>query len=217
MLITSAKLADEATDLFNDEDVPIHYRLVGAGTAPSEIMDILGLGSTEKEIFLSLLPKNFADGMLLKMRKTLKLGSANSGIAFTIPLTGVTNLMLRMMQSVEQPEQNLTERTGEHMMMENQHTLIAAIVDRGFSGNVMEAAKAAGAGGGTVLHSRSVGDETATGFWGQSVQEEKEIVLILAPHESKNAIMSAISEKCGMHSDAKGTVVSLPIDQVMGI
>jgi hypothetical protein len=29
--------------------------------------------------------------------------------------------------------------------------------------------------------------------------------------------MSAISEKCGMHSDAKGTVISLPIDQVMGI
>ena len=39
MLITSASFADEATDLFNDEDVPIHYRLVGAGTAPSEIMD----------------------------------------------------------------------------------------------------------------------------------------------------------------------------------
>ena len=102
------------------------------------------------------------------------------------------------------------------MMIENEHTLIAAIVDRGVSGNVMEAAKAAGAGGGTVLHGRSVGNESATGFWGQSLQE-KDIVLILAPLESKVAIMSAISEKCGMHSDAKGTVISLPIDQVMGI
>ena len=102
-------------------------------------------------------------------------------------------------------------------MTENNYTLIAAFVDRGFSGDVMEAAKAAGAGGGTVLHGRSIGSEDATGFWGQSVQEEKDIVLILAPHKSKVAIMRAISEKCGMHSKAKGTVVSLPIDEVMGI
>ena len=59
--------------------------------------------------------------------------------------------------------------------------------------------------------------EEATGFWGLSVQEEKEIVLILADHEKKTAIMRAVSEKYGMHSEAKGLVLSLPIDSVMGI
>lgn len=81
----------------------------------------------------------------------------------------------------------------------------------------MEAAKGAGAGGGTVLHSRSIDSKEATTFFGMSLQEEKEIVLILAKHESKKEIMRAISEKCGMHSDAKGLVMSLPIDSVMGI
>lgn len=95
--------------------------------------------------------------------------------------------------------------------------LIAAIVDRGFSGDVMEAAKKAGAGGGTVLHSRSIESEEATNFWGMSVQEEKEIVLILTKHESKKEIMRAISENCGMQSKAKDLVMSLPIDSVMGI
>lgn len=214
MLIANQKLAEKAAELFLEQNLPLQYRMNAKGTASSEIMDTLGFGSVDKYVLAAMVPRSFGSEMLGLLHTKLRLDAVNSGIAFTIPLTGVTNLMLRMMQSVEQAEQ---ERKGEHMMMENQHTLIAAIVDRGFSGNVMEAAKAAGAGGGTILHSRSVGNEAATGFWGQSVQEEKEIVLILAPHESKNAIMGAISEKCGMHSDAKGTVVSLPIDQVMGI
>ena len=68
-----------------------------------------------------------------------------------------------------------------------------------------------------MVHSRAIENENATGFWGLSVQEEKEIVLILAELENKLPIMRAISEKCGMHSEAKGLVISLPIDSVMGI
>lgn len=102
-------------------------------------------------------------------------------------------------------------------MAEVKYVLIAAIVDRGFNNEVMDAARAAGAGGGTVIHSRSIDSEEATGFWGLSVQEEKEIVLILAEAENKMNIMRAISEKCGMRSEAKGLVMSLPIDSVMGI
>ena len=102
-------------------------------------------------------------------------------------------------------------------MSNNNYVLITAIVNRGFSSEVMDAARAAGAGGGTVIHSRSISSEEATNFWGMSAQEERELVLILAKHEDKVKIMSAISEGCGMHSDAKGLVMSLPIDSVMGL
>ena len=218
MLITSAKLADEATDLFNDEDVPIHYRLVGAGTAPSEIMDILGLGSTEKDIFLSLLPKNFADGMLVKLRKSLKLGSANSGIAFTIPLTSANNFVLKRLGEVsEEYSRTHKERKVENTVMENKYTMVAAIVDQGHGEEVMNAARSEGARGGTVIHGRQVGDETAVNFWGISLQDEKEIVMIITDDEHKLPIMKVISRECGVNSEAKGFVVSLPIDRVIGI
>ncbi len=49
------------------------------------------------------------------------------------------------------------------------------------------------------------------------MQEEKEIVLILSEAEKKMEIMSGISEKCGMRSEAKGLVMALPIDAVMGL
>lgn len=217
VLIATYKLADKAAEMFREKNLPVQYRLNAKGTASSEIMDTLGFGSVDKCILAGMVPKSFGHEMLGLLHSKLRLDAVNSGIAFTIPLTGVTNLLMRMMESVEEKNQETTEGTGEHLMTENNYTLIAAFVDRGFSGDVMEAAKAAGAGGGTVLHGRSIGSKDATGFWGQSVQEEKDIVLILAPHKNKVAIMRAISEKCGMHSKAKGTVVSLPIDEVMGI
>ncbi len=68
-----------------------------------------------------------------------------------------------------------------------------------------------------MIHSRWIGNEEITSLWGLSVQDEKEIVLILSEIEKKVEIMSAISEKCGMCSASKGMVLSLPIDAVTGL
>ena len=53
-------------------------------------------------------------------------------------------------------------------------------------------------------------------LWGMSIQEEKEMIFIVAEKESKRNIMQAIGEKCGIHSEAEGIVVSLPIESVLG-
>ena len=39
--------------LYRKRYVPIHIQCTGKGTATSEIMDILGLGSSEKDVVLS--------------------------------------------------------------------------------------------------------------------------------------------------------------------
>ena len=109
------------------------------------------------------------------------------------------------------------ERKDEIIMTDTKHVLIAAIVNRGFSSDVMNAARDAGARGGTVMHSRQIGNDEIRGFWGLSVQDEKEIVLILSDTENKVRIMQKISEHCGLNSDAQGIVMSLPIDSVIGV
>lgn len=217
MLIATPKLADRAAELFLKSALPIQYRLNAQGTASSEIMDTLGLGSIDKGVLISTVPQSFGQTMLGLLHSELRLDAVNSGIAFTIPLTGVSNLLLRMMDQTAKETDSAKNGKDEMSMVTSKYVLISAIVNRGFSSEVMDAARAAGAGGGTVLHSRSIGSEEATSFWGLSVQEEKEIVLILADHEKKTDIMSAISKNCGMHSDAKGVVMSLPIDAVMGL
>ena len=102
-------------------------------------------------------------------------------------------------------------------MTDNDYSMIMAIVNQGFSEDVMNAARPMGASGGTVFHSRRVGNEQAMKFWKISVQEEREVVIILAKKEDKLAIMQEIGKKCGMHSQAQGIVMSLPVDNVMGL
>ena len=217
MLIATPKLADKAAKMFLKSAMPIQYRLNGEGTASSEIMDTLGLGGSDKGILISTVPESFGRAMLGKLHSELRLDAVNSGIAFTIPLTGASKLVVGMMDHTAQSSSNEIKRKDENAMAKSDYALIAAIVNRGFSGEVMDAAKAAGAGGGTVVHSHSIGSEQASTVWGLGLQEEKDIVLILAETESKAAIMRSIAETCGIHSKAGGTVVSLPIDSVMGI
>lgn len=214
VLIATPKLCDRAAEMFRKSDLPVQYRLGAEGTASSDIMDTLGLGSIDKGVLVSTVPRSFGNTMLAMLHSELRLDAINSGIAFTLPLSGVNNLLLRMMDHTAQQHENGKENT---VMSDNTYVLITAIVNRGFSSEVMDAARAAGAGGGTVIHSRSISSEEATNFWGLSAQEERELVLILAKREDKVKIMSAISEHCGMHSDAKGLVMSLPIDSVMGL
>ena len=213
ILIATPKLTDKAAQMFRSQNLPIQYRMSAQGTASSDIMDTLGFGSIDKCILISTVTADFGRQMLSQLHTRLRLDAVNSGIAFTIPLTGATDHLVRMMNAGPKGD----NRKDTTTMAENNYTLIAAIVDRGFGGDVMDAAKAAGAGGGTIINSRGIQSEGAADFWGLGLQEGKQIVLILAEHKDKLAIMSAISEKYGMNTEAKGVVLSLPIDSVMGL
>ncbi len=218
MLIATPKLADKAAKLFQKVDAPLLHRLHAVGTASSEMMDILGLGSIDKGLLVSILPKGKADEMLGQFHTTLRLGLPGSGIAFTLPLSGANALVFRMLDPLAAREQ--TTGKEENNMEDHKHMLIAAVVNQGYSEKVMDAARAAGAGGGSVLHSRHIIDgesEAAVSFWGLNVQEEKEIILIISNTENKLAIMKAVGEACGMRTEAQGIVVSLPIDSAIGL
>ncbi len=154
--------------------------------------------------------------MLLRLHKALKIGTVNSGIAFTLPIGAASRLALRLVEDMP-AEESLTERKDTRAVSEKKNAMIAAVVNLGYSEEVMMAARAAGAGGGTVVHSRSVVDDSALPKVGTGLAEEKDIVLIVADAESKTRIMQAISEKCGIHSEAKGMVYALPIDNVIGL
>ncbi len=217
VLITNPKLADKATKIFRKSALPVQYRLNAEGTASSEIMDMLGLGSIDKCIMMSAVPRQLGESMLSRLRLELHLGAVNSGIAFTISLTGLNKLLMRMLTKTDEENAPHSIRKVGNIMSDTKYALIVASVNIGFSGDVMDAARAAGASGGTVIHSRWIGNQEVAASWGLSMQEEKEIVLILSDTEKKMEIMSGISEKCGMCSEAKGLVLSLPIDAVMGL
>ena len=91
------------------------------------------------------------------------------------------------------------------------------MVRAGFSGTVMEAARAAGASGGTVLHGRGIGSREAEEFFGITIQPEKEIVILLANREQKAGIMRAIQSAAGLRTEARGILFSLPVEHLAGL
>lgn len=216
LLISSPKAATRAAELFRQGAIPMQYQCCAEGTASSEMIDILGLGSPEKRVLIGVMHKPFADEMLQRLQSTLRLGAVDSGIAFTLPLSGVNHLILHMLKQ-SASELPLPEIKEESSMAEEKYALVAAVLNQGYSAEAMDAARRAGASGGTVISSRRIGEPAAMGFWGLSVQEEKELLFIVVKNEAKRTIMQAISDACGMHSEAKGIVVSLPIDSAIGL
>ena len=54
-------------------------------------------------------------------------------------------------------------------------------------------------------------------FWGISLQEEQEALAIIVPKDKKYDVMTAISKKHGFNSPAQGIVISLPIEDTLGL
>ena len=94
---------------------------------------------------------------------------------------------------------------------------ILAIVNNGFSEAAMDAAKACGARGGTVLHGRGTISKEAEKFFNISIQPEKEIVMILAPVELIDNILKGLYNAIGTSTPAQGIAFALPVDEVVGI
>ena len=103
------------------------------------------------------------------------------------------------------------------MSMDKTYALIIAIVNHGYSADAMKAAKKAGATGGTILHGHGVSGKEAAKFFGITINEEKEILMIVARREMKQKIMMSISSEMGMSSPAQGIVFTLPVEDVYGL
>ena len=97
------------------------------------------------------------------------------------------------------------------------HECIVCIVNTGFSESVMDAARECGARGGTVIHGRGTANQEAEQFFGISIQPDKEIVLLVVPHELTDPILHALYRAVGLKTPGQGIAFSLPVDAVVGV
>ena len=100
-------------------------------------------------------------------------------------------------------------------MKDTDYELLVAIANQGYIDTVMDAARAAKAGGGTVIHAKGTGMELAKKYLGVSLVEEKEVILIVTKSREKNQIMKAIM--AGADPKAGAIVFSLPVTDTAGL
>ena len=198
--------------------VPVYYQCRGRGTAPSELLAVFGLGGTSRTVFITLLPKNRISELFDKIEQVMSFWEKGCGVGFSVPVTSVQEHVLGMLRkNTEQNGSGQTEGDESSMKEGTAYALIALSVKRGFSEDAVRVARAAGATGGTVLKGSRMCDGEASDFLGISLQDEQDFVMILTPKEKKADIMTAISQECGLSTDAQGIILSLPVDEVCGL
>jgi hypothetical protein len=206
------------SEVFSQEQVRFHFICKGRGTASSDILDLLGIGANDKAVVICLEQEILAPVLLREVRQKVGRRSPGAGIAFSIPLSGINTPILRVFKdSILKNEKIDPARGGVPMTSEITNDLIVAIINQGYSDEFMTVAREAGATGGTVISARGLAHSGPVKFFGVSVQDEKEIVLILAGRENKVPIMQAVSLSCGITAKAGGIIFSLPVDEVMGM
>jgi len=212
--------AEEIVSVLNEEKVRLHFVAMGKGTAQSDVLDLLGIGAGDKAVAICLEQEVFVPVLMKEVQRKFGLHTPGAGIAFTVPLAGINSPILRSYKPSVLKNEKIAVHGhgyGGNMQNDSEHELILAIINHGYSDEFMETARAAGASGGTIIHARGQVHEGVVKFFGISVQDEKEIVLMLAEKEKKLAIMRAVSEAHGLNSNARGIVLSVPVENVMGL
>ena len=210
--IVERGLGRNMIDLFTSQKITHHFQCAGKGTATSEIRDLLGLDGVEKDVIFSVGKGTMVNQLMRDLNNELRGSARSKGIVFDMKLTAMAHVSALAIQM------NVQNETGrEDTMMEEgmENSMILVTVNQGFTEEVMETARKAGARGGTIIHARWAGSESTEEFYGITVQQEKEIIAIVSPSSKRKDIMEAINSNHGMKTEARGTVCSLAIEDLV--
>ena len=209
--ITDRRTTDSFFQLYESHGVTVSMRTVGSGTAVQETLSTLGLEKTEKAVLLAVVTADSRQKIQRDLRRKLRIDVPGTGIAFTVPLSSIGGRRALMFLTEHQP---LTLKE-ESTLKDTRYELLLVVANQGYTGSIMDAARAAGAGGGTVIHAKGTGMEGAAQFLGVELVNEKELVLIVSRTAQKNAIMKAIMS--GADPRAGAIVFSLPVTDTAGL
>ncbi|MCR4630400.1 MAG: transcriptional regulator [Treponema sp.] len=159
---------------------------MGRGTATNGILQLLGLGDTSKDIVYIILE----DEKYQNAKKAIIEACENKkhfGVLFSLAVS-----------NFEKAGSNKSvEKTGGDSMAKKEksgtYQMINVIVNKGYAEDAMDAARRAGAGGGTIMGARGTAKEGDAAFFGMKIVPEKDMLMILVPTEKKDAIVSAIT------------------------
>lgn len=211
--IVDRKIAHKYWELFQENEHHVMFISLGRGTAANDILDYLGLDSTEKAIIFSVVDESGWTLIKKQLEKKLKIDAPGGGISFIIPLSSVGGKKALQFLMEGQDYQKEEEST----LKNTNHELIVVIAQQGYTELIMNAAREAGAYGGTVISAKGTGMEVAEKFMGVSIASEKEVIYIVTKTEQKNNIMQAIMQNAGLESKAKSICFSLPVTDTAGL
>ncbi len=212
-IITRGKASKYMT-LLEKNGIGFHLQTHAVGTAPSEMMDIFGLGTNDKDIVISLAPERIVATYTQALSRGLNGNFEYGGLMLCVKLSAISRIGSEMVNRASKPN----EKGGRRKVKSaHKNQLILVSVNQGYTDAVMETAKRAGAMGGTVLRARLVDGGVMEQLAPQTVHQEREILTIFAPATVAAHIMDDINRIHGALSDANGVVMAVPVDKAYKI
>ena len=190
-------------------ELPLVIELIGRGTARKDVLDLLGLSTHEYHIFMTIADRESTQRLIDEARRNLYIDAPGQGIIVATPIKSVGGGKTLANLNGGRPTEGAPE-------INFNYEIVLAIANEGHTDTVMEAAREAGARGGTVLHGKGTGSKDAAKFFGVSIASEKEVIMIVAKSSEKAAIMKSIVNKAGTQTEAGAVVMSLPVSAVAG-
>ena len=220
LLLTIIKRADiqEYHAFFEKHSVSVIYDTLGNGTAHEKTLALLGIEKNEKAVLISLITYPSLKNILQGLAQEMKIDLPDRGIAVAIPLSsigGAKALEYYSAGQISEVDNESSKERNEEEKMQTVQELIVAVYEKGYTDMVMDAAREAGAGGGTTIKAKGTG-AGAQKFFGLSLAEEKEMLFIVTPTDKKKDIMKAIMQNAGIDSKAHSLVFSLPVTETAG-
>lgn len=213
--ITDRALLPRFVGLYQEHGLGVSFIALGRGTATNERLNYFGLDSSEKAVCLCVATREVWRAVKRDLERRLRIDAPGVGVAFTVPMSSIGGR--RELQFLTDGQNYSYAGEAESEMKGTTHELLIVVSNQGFNELVMDAAREAGAHGGTVIHARGTGMERAEKFLGISLASEKEITFIVTRTEGKNAIMESVMRKAGMDSRAKSIIFSLPVTGTAGL
>lgn len=209
--IVDRSRADELLAIHNELQLSLVLTKLGRGTAKSEHLSLYELEPSEKAVIGTVAGAASVRHLFRAAKLKMFIDIPGNGVMMALPMKSVGG------------GKNLAYFTSGQVLggtvpnMDFEHELIIVILNEGYSDTVMDAARSAGATGGTVLHAKGTGKTRSEKFFGVSLAEEKDMIYILTPTGRKADIMKAISRDCGPETEAGAICFSLPVTEVAGI
>ena len=208
------------TDVVNECATALHFTGIGHGTAHSSYRSYFGFNEIDKCVSMSLIPDFMEHNILSAVGHSLKLYLGGRGIAFTVPMSGISNIINdAILESDDKVEKSLTGSFNISKKKGNQtmHELVIAVVNDKYTDIAIEAARSAGATGATVFHTKSTNNTKAEQAIGTKLTGETDSIFFLTSVEYKAKIMEAIRDAAGLKTEGGAIIFSLPVDDLVGI
>ncbi len=220
LLVSIINKEDEAklTETLNRTATAIHFAGIGHGTARSSYMSYFGFNEIEKRVVFSLIPNYLEHTILNEIGRALRLYLLGRGIAFTMPLSGVSSIVEEAILST--PEKN-DVKDSKHPVSKKEkssmHELVIAVVNEKYTDEAIDAARHAGATGATVFHTRSTENQRAEQNMGTDLSEDTNSIFFLTTKEYKAKIMESLRDTVGLKTEGGAIIFSLPVGDIVGI